>query len=377
MGTDNSQKLLAAGLNAHGQLDNRSTEDLHNLQHIEEDKRIIRILFTCWSSTVYLTETSIVGKGFQTFEQNLDPSTLSNLTSAFGNEDGMLGCLDDLGKLYLMTSSTQQPNDNQLFCQSTDSSPSIGRIALAGNGQISLTFKQAPKGRLCHIQTFQSFEGFLQWFRDPASAQLDAGKQHFMIQGRPEQLVANTATFLLLMEDGEVYSWGDPRYRSLGRSISNGSQSEEDSVPAERPGILHALGGLKIVKVASGGWLSAALSADGVLYLWGADLPGTDRGIKCLREVGAAAGEVVLVDLPGGQGQESLDVLDVGIGDHHVAVVTEGKRLFMVGDNANGQLGLGDDGQTFHEDCKEVAVSSEVDSVVCGPRSTFIFSKSQ
>jgi alpha-tubulin suppressor-like RCC1 family protein len=76
------------------------------------------------------------------------------------------------------------------------------------------------------------------------------------------------------------------------------------------------------------------------------------------------------VDLPG-DGSEPLDVLDVGIGVEHIAVLTESDRLFVVGDNSCGQLGLGSK-QTSYEDWQGVTLpASNIQAVSCGARSTF------
>lgn len=251
-----------------------------------------------------------------------------------------------------------------MFCLADpEGSPLIGHIALAGNGKVAMTFKQAPNGRLCHVLCFDTLDGLQDWYKDPAGVPYDAESQHFMMQGQPRQLLAGTGTFLLRMESGEVYSWGDPRYSSLGRSIAE--------APAGRPSPVEALGGLKIKKIACGGWLNAALSEDGACYLWGAGTPGTDQSIQCLRAAGA--GEVVLVELPNEPGAEPLDVLDVAVGDNHVVLLAEGNRCFAVGENKNGQLGVGHL-QSFVDDWAPIALEgSHVGGIVCGPKSTYAF----
>ncbi|KAF2766050.1 RCC1/BLIP-II [Teratosphaeria nubilosa] len=198
------------------------------------------------------------------------------------------------------------------------------------------------------------------------SPDLNQQTQTFKVPGKTKQLVANTGNFFLLTEAGEVYSWGDPRHRSLGRAIAES--------PADERGIIEALQGLRITKLASGGWTSAALSEDGALYLWGAaSMPGhKDAGLRCLRE--ADAGEIVLVEISGDDG-EPADVLDVAVGEGHVAVVTahaDGDRLYVVGQNRNGQLGIGSD-REFLEDWVEVEAMRGVTRVVCGPKYTFAF----
>lgn len=350
-------KLYAAGLNAHQQLLYNHDSDIRSFSPIRvaadpETANSIRVFFTGWSTTVLRLENHLIGLGNQT----ISPGSAATLHNAFGDHNGLLGCLDTSGKVHLITDNGQlEPADTG------EGSPSIAHLTLAGNGKVAISFKQAPNGRLCHILQFESLAEFLAWFRDPSTVKLDAEKQHFMMQGRPKQLLAGTGTFLVLMEDGEVYSWGDPRYRSLGRSIADG-----DAAQAERPGLVDALGGVKIEKVAVGGWMNAALSEDRALYIWGTGTPGTDRTIKPLRD--ADAGEVVLVDIP--ESGESLDTVDVGVGDNHIAVVMEDKQLYVIGDNADGQLGLDSD-DSFVGMWTKVSNLNEVQCVVCGPKATF------
>jgi len=228
-----------------------------------------------------------------------------------------------------------------------------------------VTFKQAPDGKLAHVLQFSSQQEFWTWFRDPSAFKLDAEKQHFMLPGRPLQLLAGTGTFTLLMEGGEVYTWGDPRYRSLAREIAD--------APAERPTLVDALGGLKIVKIAAGGWVGAAVSEDGAGYIWGTGSPGggDEKAIEPLR----GDGDVMLVELE--DEGEVLDVIDIGVGEGYLLVVVEGGRLFGVGANRNGQVGLGDGSPEFVEDWTEIPSGLGFRHVVCGPKASFVFRDSE
>lgn len=60
---------------------------------------------------------------------------------------------------------------------------------------------------------------------------------------------------------GEVYSWGSCEYFSLG--LGKGVKSTVLPTPVT------ALSGIPIVKVATGEYHSAAISAEGDLYTWG------------------------------------------------------------------------------------------------------------
>jgi len=356
-------KLLVTGLNAHNQLSTHFTttgQDLCSFTSIDAplEAEHIELFHASWSSTAIRVDNKVISIGNQTFTLTPDDIDVSDLFDAFGDHNGLLGCLSTDGRIWLLSD-----DQSQLECQADpDGSPRIGHIALAGNGRVAMTFKQAPNGRLCHVLSFESLDDLLAWYRDPANVPYDADMQHAMMQGRPTQLLAGTGTFLLRMESGEVYSWGDPRHQSLGRAISD--------APAERPAVIEALGGLKITKVAIGGWLNAAVSEDGACYVWGAGTPGSDQTIKCLRE--ADAGELVLVQLHNDRDDgEPLDIVDVAVGDGHIVVLAEGNRCFVAGENRNGQGGLGHD-QVFIDDWARLALGSHhVRSIACGPKSTF------
>ncbi|KAK4547913.1 hypothetical protein LTR36_010632 [Oleoguttula mirabilis] len=371
-------KLLVAGFNAHAQLDAQREGDVRAFGPVRggpDDEHDVDVLFAGWSTTVLHSPTAgIWSLGHQklglaegaTMEKEAIKAS-PRPTCAFGDHNGLIGLLSEDGRLHWATQHSAS-RDNLLVSVTTDASPGVSHIAPAGNERVAVTFKQAPNGRLCHVVEFEDMEKFQTWYEDP-SGEDNHPERHHMLPGRPKQLLANTATFALLMEGGEVYSWGDARHQSLGRSTTAGG---DGVVSAEEPGVVEALGGLRIAKVASGGWMSAALSEDGALYLWGASMPGAERSIRCLREAGA--GEVVLVDIPGGEEGEPLDVVDVAVGDAHVAAVTADHRLFLVGDNTNGQLGV-DSEQQFYEDWTEVEALRDVhvQRVVCGPRATFTF----
>ncbi|KAK4507095.1 hypothetical protein PRZ48_000829 [Zasmidium cellare] len=370
---DGAIRLLAAGFNGHHQLFAFDEDPRAFTAMVEAVATIPRnVLFAGWSNTVFQAGKHISSLGHQKLALvNLEDDRL--MQCGFGDHEGIMGCIDHEGRLYLVehpaiveqSELVERPDspdqERHLLCQSTDVSPKIGTIALAGNGRIALTFKQAPNGNLVHIAEFNSPLAFVRWFRDP-SGEGNYPACHHMIPGRPKQLLANTGSFILLMESGDVYTWGDARYQSLGRAIG-------EEMPADKPGAVDALGGLSISKIASGGWMHAALSADGALYVWGANSPGVEGRIRCLED----QDQVALVTLPDPDA-EPLDVLDMAIGDNHIAAVTEGDRMFVVGENRNGQLGVGSE-ERFIEDWVEVPNLTQVRKVWCGPKSTFVRTK--
>lgn len=78
--------------------------------------------------------------------------------------------------------------------------------------------------------------------------------------------------------------------------------------------------------ISSGGYVTAALTAGNDLYVWGGR-PGQEKILEQM------SGTPEPVDLEG-------DILDVGIGVKHIIALTTEHKLYVVGDNGNGQLGL-------------------------------------
>jgi hypothetical protein len=364
-------KIWTAGFNAFQQLSSREGDDVWEFEPLAPDLTSINneeleIFYSGWSSTALRCGSRIHSLGFQNFTiETPAVAESTNFKSPFGSDQhGLIGCLDSDGRVLLL--SGPGPDGKTTLAPTGDSnSPPISNLALAGNERVAVTFKQAPHARLTHIAEFASFENFKKWHSDPSSAE-NYPAEHHMLPGRPKQLLANGANFILLMEEGEVYTWGDPRFRTLARPISG-----EDTVPAGKPGIVDALGGLNIASIQCGpgvGWLASALSEDGALYLWGTPMPGEDGFIRCLSDAGP--GEVALVEIIPGTNAEPLDIVSASIGRNHVAVVTDGGHVFVVGDNGNGQLGLVKE-KTFVEEWTRVPSLHGIRRVVAGPKATF------
>jgi alpha-tubulin suppressor-like RCC1 family protein len=364
-----------AGFNAFHQLSSQAgdiwefeplTPELTSINNEE-----LELFYTGWSSTAFKSGPEVHSLGFQSFttETPIPPEGITELRCPFGSDQqGLIGCLNTQGRVLLLHAS--ESSEKTILTPTGDSeAPPISHLAIAGNERVAITFKQAPNARLTHIAEFTSFENFKEWHMDPSSAE-NYPAEHHMLPGRPKQLLANGANFILLMEDGEVYTWGDPRFRTLARPIAG-----PDAVTADKPGVVEALGGLKIASIQCGpgvGWLASALSEDGALYLWGTPTPGEDGIIRCLNEVGP--GEVALVEITSETDAEPVDIVSAGVGRNHVAVVTEAGHLFVVGDNGNGQLGLGKD-LSFVEDWTRVSRLHGLKSVVAGPKATFAFAQ--
>lgn len=168
------------------------------------------------------------------------------------------------------------------------------------------------------------------------------------------QLVSNATTTTALTRDGQVYTWtADPRYPiCLGRPSAPDTTSD---VPHPVP----YLSETKIVKIAAGGYMTAAISDDGELFLWGRACPGTEEELEYFRVKSSSDN--------GGKNTEEYEdedefvkyvpihvsgrearVRDVAIGSGHILVAAEcevdgvsSRAVLAAGQGESGQLGLG------------------------------------
>ncbi|KAB8290227.1 hypothetical protein EYC80_011096 [Monilinia laxa] len=158
------------------------------------------------------------------------------------------------------------------------------------------------------------------------------------------QLVSNTTTFTALTHSGTVYTWGDERYPSrLGRETSS-------STPAHNPSPLSSLTSLPtgpIHKLSSSGPLTAALTTGHDLYIWGTTtIPSI---IPELSQFPPSDNyDPIPLDIHG------ADILDFGIGENHMLVLTTEGEVYVIGENGNGQLGLGEDEKGRCEEWRRV-----------------------
>lgn len=138
--------------------------------------------------------------------------------------------------------------------------------------------------------------------------------------GRVRQVSCGHGHQLALTEAGTLLSWGQGSRGQLGHGGL-------DAEGAPRP--LEALAGLPLVAAAAGGWHSAALSADGDLYLWGWNRDG---------QLGQAPASLGLAPLP-----RLLPAPDglvaVACGSRHTAALQGDGTPWAWGSNDHGQLG--------------------------------------
>ncbi|KAG9248165.1 regulator of chromosome condensation 1/beta-lactamase-inhibitor protein II [Calycina marina] len=167
------------------------------------------------------------------------------------------------------------------------------------------------------------------------------------------QLEAGQTGFTALTTTGKVYSWGDERYgQCLGREI-------DEDLPASKPCIVEDLADLpnRIIKISSSGYVTAALTSANDAYFWG-------RGEDPKDLISAFP---TPLDLDG------QDILDVAVGFNHIVVLTTERKVFIVGDNGNGQLGLAiEKSDDWREAPLPLSNGQRVSGIYAGYKNTFV-----
>ncbi|KAB0794726.1 hypothetical protein PPYR_11565 [Photinus pyralis] len=131
---------------------------------------------------------------------------------------------------------------------------------------------------------------------------------------------------LLLDESGRVYSFG----RGSRGQLGHGSLADEDE-----PKLIDALDGIKIKKIAAGGWHSCAVSVDGDLYSWGWNGNG-QLGIYNDEKIALAV--MACPHIINFDDDIQLNVVDVACGRRHTVVFLSNRKLYGAGWNKYCQL---------------------------------------
>ncbi|KAF2892607.1 hypothetical protein ILUMI_13565 [Ignelater luminosus] len=165
---------------------------------------------------------------------------------------------------------------------------------------------------------------------------------------------------LILDDTGNVYSFGRGSRGQLGHG------SLEDEL---EPKLIEALAGIKISKIATGGWHSCAVSAEGDVYTWGWNGNG-QLGIGKINEeaVGVMAIPQV-VDFP-----DDSNAIDVACGNRHTIVLLDNADLFGAGWNKYHQLGnIENENENIFRMTHLYSFSNfNVNNIKCGPWSTVV-----
>ncbi|CAK1588546.1 unnamed protein product [Parnassius mnemosyne] len=143
--------------------------------------------------------------------------------------------------------------------------------------------------------------------------------------------------YMLLTDAGHLYSWGCGQRLQLGHG---------DIEYLETPKEVHALAGLKIIKIAAGGFHSLALSECGDLYAWGWNdigqlgvITGDELAHNCNNSTSYSLPK--LVDIYDEKGiLVELNIVDIAAGSRHSVIMLEDTSVWASGYNKYGQLGL-------------------------------------
>ncbi|KAM5523161.1 hypothetical protein FOXYSP1_13504 [Fusarium oxysporum f. sp. phaseoli] len=172
------------------------------------------------------------------------------------------------------------------------------------------------------------------------------------------QITAYDAGFIIFLEDETVLSCG---------------HSDRVISPANEPGIIQDLSDLgePIKKIAAAGYTAAALTESGGLYLWGMAAPGSQSQHNVFQDIS---------ELPNYfEVDGDKDVQDIGIGESHAIALTTDGCIYVIGNNTNGQIGLGKDAQDPVSSWSKVDFTPPegwaIVAVEAGPRSSFIVTK--
>ena len=328
-------KIYACGFNAHNQL---SFEPLNN-RHEDIDRFVcihtashVNLLCALWSSTVLEVDGELVLRGLQHTAINegvirgIDARDVSML---YGDHTGVLGALTKDGSVWGLVAD----QDSLRMVPEQKMQAPIQHIAIAGNGEVCIC-RHKSSGGGTGAEAVPLVWSTVLWFASLADFLSDNDpKAAYDLQITVTHLTANSTAFTALAANGEVYTWGDPRHSHLGRTPTTTSS-------AYTPCLVTFLGGIPIKKIASEGLITAAVSQDNDLYVWGGR-PGESERIGALPAVrqgnlGEDNDEVKLVDIDGG-----TDIIDVAVGGGHIVALTAEGRVFVTGRGDNGQLGTG------------------------------------
>ncbi|MFW5793951.1 MAG: RCC1 domain-containing protein [Bacillota bacterium] len=133
---------------------------------------------------------------------------------------------------------------------------------------------------------------------------------------------------------GNVYTWGANAYGQLGNGVSLNPWEETEHEPFKINENFNLIADEQIIKVALGNNHGIALTNIGRVFTWGSN----EVGQLGTDEVDASLLPIDITD------KFMLDdemVIDIDLGYDHSGVLIDTGRVYVFGDNAWGQLGLG------------------------------------
>ena len=226
------------------------------------------------------------------------------------------------------------------------------QLCSGGDVLISLCTRSTGLGRILHVRDFATLRAYL------ASGSSIPHEITASFLPRAWSLSSTTAT--AVNDDGEVFTYTrDPRYpKCLGRPSEDANGFQPVPYLSETP----------IVSVASGGYMTAVVSADGELFVWGQACPGSGGELNVLGDTTTStADNSTSADgskrswIAGISEQDEFvkclnvyvagkeaAVSGVAVGSGHMLVAAEvpeaaggEKAVLAAGQGSDGQLGLG------------------------------------
>ncbi|KAI8934628.1 hypothetical protein NX059_008321 [Plenodomus lindquistii] len=349
--------------------------------------KVVKVLWSSWCDAVVLTQDDEDNCTVEYTGIDVPPSVADHvhqakyLRSAFNGEgvvvnffgstlhDGLRGyvisSLDGKGNIdsvVLFATDDELENGHKaVHAYSVAGDHAIMDVKILSGGDILLSTRARADGaeRIIRLESVAELRKYLD--SDSLS------QPQLLASSVPVQWCTNATTSTALMPDARVYTYtSDPRYpKCLGRPYERDLGYE----------IIPFLSEMDVIKIASGGYLSAALSADGELYLWGQVCPDSAGKLQVLEESTMSyedsSAEATCVDVDGEQDEfvkclrvringHEASVYDFSIGHGHIWIAAEvmghqGREgaVFVAGDNSRGQLGPGLQ-KDFVEDSQEI-----------------------
>ncbi|KAL9594927.1 MAG: hypothetical protein Q9219_006758 [cf. Caloplaca sp. 3 TL-2023] len=367
-------RILAAGFNAHGQLDPTSKPDnIHTFKEVASDfGKTEAVKSALWSSTVIASSSSgmkHLGISGKSYHNQIELQDAPENAAFFGDISGIKGYfIPSSAAIYILQhNGTFQQHHFPPSHPVQTRKLVITHLAIAGNEKCCIAVNPySPKEDAPHqthnaeLHIYRALSNFLQ------GSQPD---QLHPMQGTMTSLTATSTTFTILTHFSRVLTFGDARYPALlGRTPS-------PDEPAGDPHVVSALDGLPIQEVVAGSWMVAALSHEKDLYFWGHVLPRSPTikdhaGFSALLNGAAEGEEVHLIDVADG-----ADIEGMAVGEKHVVILTTEGEVWGLGSNEYGQLGLGQEIQGTGGHWRRIQVVGEREKVMgmkAGPFATFL-----
>ncbi|KAK6360230.1 hypothetical protein TWF730_006380 [Orbilia blumenaviensis] len=282
-----------------------------------------------------------------------------NVTKAFGTRWAFLGVILSDGRVC--TFSLQDWSFTVLRCAATEIP--VTDIRINRIGEICFLSSSSSEGTKVEnpiIRVYPAIPSIIEYLYD-ASLQsltsndtsplstfdLNSNRGEGILQRETFTSIASTSTgFIALTSGGNVYTYGDRRFNSLGRP------ADAITPEAQGWGQVTALEGIMIEKISAnpGGHVQVALAEDGTVYVWGGD--GTENinvsstseleSRKEKEEEEKEEEEVTMVDIvrPGDDEPVGFDIACVGE-DCVILVEEGGKEVWVSGGSDMGQTGFG------------------------------------